>query len=651
MACACVLVYVGSLLSTLPLPAVVPVAWAVGCLTAWRWPKPSLIAWLACAPLLPIVPALAHWPSLSLPSLWLSALAIPAWIRLAAGPGLPVLPRAAVCWLLIATASLVVVLYPLHAAHDGAAAFLWEIHRYLRQDVLTTTAQRPRLSPILAWAVVAEGMVALWVCLFTFRDPSRHSAAWIRAAAVALAVGAVAVGFWAVWQRWTGRHLLLSWIELDPYIVRVNASFTDVNALGAYLASMLPLIVALALDWRDRRMMLVHVAGALAVVGGLIFTASRAAWGGAALAMAIVAWGVLRWRLVAWGAPTYHKLRRAAALTALIALVALAGLTVSATMGDVRVHEQRNLSDVLLHTLNLRAPVEERFKGRPQLWTAALRMVEARPLTGIGIGRYFKDVYAWAPEQDALIRPQENAHNYFLQVAAETGWPGLIALVVLMGGAAWSALRVVRSGSDPGARRLALGTLAGIVAFSTTLLTGHSLLLREGQLTFWPLIGLALLLARERDADASRVGGLRRLVVPLAAAIFLVTLPVRLLHATPLPLRTSGFFAEEEDSSGTWFQWTGARATIDVPSQARVVTLEARARAPFPQTIQVWIDGRHVDNVPAIAAQWVPLRYVFAAEGSSRRYVRLELRIGPPWRAPDDGRELGVMVRNITWAR
>jgi putative inorganic carbon (HCO3(-)) transporter len=649
-ACAGVIVYVGGpLFAQGELPLVVRLAWPAAIAGAWRWPRASLVLWLAAAPLLPVAPALLGWPPFSLPSAWLAALALPAWVRVVRQPEPPALPRAGACWLLIASASLLVVLGALRGGKDDLGPFLFEVHRYLWNDLLTTTTQRPVLAPILAWAVVAEGMLVLWLVAITFRDGSRTRQPWVHTATTAMVVAASAVGVWSVWQRWTERDLLLNWVELDPYMVRVNASFTDVNALGAYLASLLPLVLAMIAGAGTRAWRLACGSAAAAVVAGILFTGSRAAWGAAAIATTGFVLGLLRWRLVDWSPAVYRTIARAAAVAAVVVAVALMGLSAWATARDVRLYQQRSYRDALLHTLNLRASADERFKGRPQLWAAAVRMVTAEPLTGVGIGRYFKVVYAWAPRQEELPRPQENAHNYFLQVAAETGWPGLVAFLALLGLAFSSSARTIRSTAPIGTRRLALALACGITAFAVSLLTGHSLLLHEGQITFWPLVGAAVLLGRAWSPPREGRAAWQRWVVPVAALLLLVTLPMR-GEAEPAGnvVRTRGLFDEEVLPDGTTFRWTGSSATIEVPAEARVVTLEARFAAPFPQSMQVRCDDALIDNVPPMEGHWLTLRYTLPPDRTGSRSRRFELNVTPTWTR--DGREVGVMIGRIEWA-
>jgi len=72
--------------------------------------------------------------------------------------------------------------------------------------------------------------------------------------------------------------------------------------------------------------------------------------------------------------------------------------------------------------------------GRLDGWRAAVWMAREHPLTGVGVGAYrtefiraktalLREGVAFFPEQPNVVFA--NAHNELLEVAAETGWPGL----------------------------------------------------------------------------------------------------------------------------------------------------------------------------------------------------------------------------------
>jgi O-antigen ligase len=96
-------------------------------------------------------------------------------------------------------------------------------------------------------------------------------------------------------------------------------------------------------------------------------------------------------------------------------------------------------------------------------WQAAAMMFAERPLLGVGIGNYAPAYPAYAlPRWDD---PLGHAHNYYLNVAAETGIIGLTAYSILWAAAFWQSWRAVRV-TRGWHRGIAAGLLGMLVALS-----------------------------------------------------------------------------------------------------------------------------------------------------------------------------------------
>ena len=98
-------------------------------------------------------------------------------------------------------------------------------------------------------------------------------------------------------------------------------------------------------------------------------------------------------------------------------------------------------------------------------WHAGIRTVQLFPLTGVGVGGYYR-VYPFVRSPDAPGPDDPIAfdpHNFYLSVAAETGLVGLAAFV-------WTIVAFAREARDalaharPEARRFGLAVLAGLLA-------------------------------------------------------------------------------------------------------------------------------------------------------------------------------------------
>ena len=69
-----------------------------------------------------------------------------------------------------------------------------------------------------------------------------------------------------------------------------------------------------------------------------------------------------------------------------------------------------------------------------------------------------------------------------------------------------------------------------------------------------------------------------------------------------------------------------------------------RSVAPFAQTVSIKLNGEEIDRLTLADHGWRPLRYQLPPRVRESAYYKVELEVGPVWRPPNDGRELGVML-------
>lgn len=89
--------------------------------------------------------------------------------------------------------------------------------------------------------------------------------------------------------------------------------------------------------------------------------------------------------------------------------------------------------------------------GRRNIWKRGLRYMTSNPLTGLGIGNFDRAEGTFAPKWNNINPSVAGSyvkwsapHNSFIQVGAETGFPGLILLVLLVFGGMFSMFRLHR---------------------------------------------------------------------------------------------------------------------------------------------------------------------------------------------------------------
>ncbi|MEM9291315.1 MAG: O-antigen ligase family protein [Acidobacteriota bacterium] len=245
--------------------------------------------------------------------------------------------------------------------------------------------------------------------------------------------------------------------------------------LGVFLV--LPLLVALervlSCEGNQRWLWLIS---AVLSFGGLLTTQTLTALLAAALGSAILLGSELR-RRVATGQLSGSRVMAALALVA----TALGVLVVFAPPLQERVEGKAKQL--------LRGQWDEVLTGRLDGWKAALYMAEENPLTGVGLGAYAAE---FAPAKLDLLdsgvsfyrfNPQVmfvNAHNEYLEVAAELGLPGALALL-------WGLiclLRRLRGAGWQDPRTLALAR-SGVAALGVLALAQFPFRLA---LTAWPAL-------------------------------------------------------------------------------------------------------------------------------------------------------------------
>jgi hypothetical protein len=198
-----------------------------------------------------------------------------------------------------------------------------------------------------------------------------------------------------------------------------------------------------------------------------------------------------------------------------------------------------------------------------------------------------------------------------------------------------------------------VGLIAGLAAYTLTMIPGDRLILREDVVTFAALLALVACLrdvipspqAAFRSARARREAWMPRVALIVMAAI-LATVPLRAV----LERRTIRFdritfgLHEVEGASDPRFRWTTGHATYYRPSSDQQLTLQVRSVAPFSQTVSVILNGAEIDRLTLTDHAWRPLRYQLPPRVRESAYYKVELEVGPVWRPPNDGRELGVML-------
>lgn len=281
---------------------------------------------------------------------------------------------------------------------------------------------------------------------------------WLIFGVVLAALANAVIGLYTFLGGSGALHLLIN----DRFF-RAFGTFGQPNPFGGFMGLIAPLAAGAAWgylilawqQWRDTRSLhrgylfcTMFYTGATAFIAlGVIISWSRGAWLGFAVAMLIVVVLLPRRRwfsavvlavLIIGGGFVWSSGRLPTAITERIS---------SATQELFNIQDVRGV-DI---TPDNYAVVE-----RLAHWQAALNMASAHPFLGIGFGNYEA-----AYDQYRILNwrePLGHAHNYYLNVLAETGIIGLTCYIVLWFGVIWSTWRVLKH-PDALARSVAVGLL------------------------------------------------------------------------------------------------------------------------------------------------------------------------------------------------
>jgi putative inorganic carbon (HCO3(-)) transporter len=293
------------------------------------------------------------------------------------------------------------------------------------------------------------GYVALYFVGVHFFGSKRGVHRLVRLAAiVALPVAAYGVVQLFIPPLFYGEAFTREWYG-GLGILRVPSTVGGPVVFGGYLASVIPLLLVLAIT-SGGVARAVWLSGSCVAIVALALTLTRGAWLAAVLGVIVVAVGVgrLEWR---------RQLTVSACILAAVVLAAAVLITVVATPGTIGTRVATTV-----------ATQSGSVGSRLFIWQRTVDLIRARPLLGWGI-ETLREIFPY--ERTSLVRyfglrPViiDRAHNDTLQMAVSVGVPGAAAyvavwlLVIIVGVRLWRR----EAGAD---RLLAAGWLGALTGY------------------------------------------------------------------------------------------------------------------------------------------------------------------------------------------
>ena len=202
--------------------------------------------------------------------------------------------------------------------------------------------------------------------------------------------------------------------------MRAHGNFGQPNPFAGYLGTIFPLALAMAAIPQAGRFRGLALAAAACTGLGIALSLSRGAWLGLVVALAAMA--------LAWSSRTRRLVPPVLVVLLLVGLLGVVGALppalatrITSVTNNFGIFDARQV-----------APTSENFAvvERMAHWQAGWEMFLDHPLRGVGPGNYpavYQDYYisGW---KEAL----GHAHNYYLNMAAEAGLPGLFALLLVL---------------------------------------------------------------------------------------------------------------------------------------------------------------------------------------------------------------------------
>lgn len=320
---------------------------------------------------------------------------------------------------------------------------------------LVATAGAQDLSvAVHALRLLAGGMLLAYAIATLVRR--RAQVRWVLGAS---AFAAAAIGGYATFQQVTGANTGIGFLTSSGTVIsRVTAGFVHPNLLGGFLVVLVPLCLGAAILERRGRLLFLAAAGLASL--GLYASFSRGALIGLACSSLLFVRG-----------------RRLMLLVPL--LVLMLGLTAPKLLTERFANVTEHGGDV---------------SSRVDIWRTAEEIWLQHPIAGVGLGN-FPQAYAATriPGKEFLpgldLQPPPHAHNIFLELLAEEGVLGFLALIALLSWGARGALRL-RGSPDRWASTMGTTCLAALVGFVLHNLFDYTLIDSATTLFLWAVLAL-----------------------------------------------------------------------------------------------------------------------------------------------------------------
>lgn len=278
-------------------------------------------------------------------------------------------------------------------------------------------------------------------------------------------LSALIVSLLGIYQKFTGVQMRPEWLDVDnnPDIAaRVYSVFLNPNILAEYLVFLTPIAVGITWYTKDLKKKILFSIATICLLGCLMLTLSRGGWLGI-FAAAFIFVMLIDKRLLLLAIP--------------IIILAIMFL-------PEKVIERLGSIGSTLDSSNM---------YRIKIWQITLELIKDHSIGGVGFGHIpYKETF----ETYIRTMPIFHAHNSYLQMAAETGIPGLfIFLMMILSNIKEGYVNLVKS-DDKYYKYVGAGCIASIVGILTHGMFEHFLYIPRIIFTFWIVMALIITMVK-----------------------------------------------------------------------------------------------------------------------------------------------------------
>jgi len=311
--------------------------------------------------------------------------------------------------------------------------------------------------------------------------------------------------------------------------------FGDHQLYGSCLMALLPVAAAVAVSEKAPGRQLFARCATVLAAAGLLISHSRSAWIGGAVALTL---------LVVVSVLQLVRRQRSSAHVKVAEVAVPAVLLVMAVGFFLYLWPHSSTVLGRATTLN-QVSTDFTWGTRQATWAGAQKMIAQSPWTGKGLGGsvYLMNNYAGVglPLDTLHIRPSlgEQAHNLYLQTAADMGIPGLLVFLSIPATLLFFGVRRVMHMDDGIRKTLLLGAMAATVGVLVDAIASPSWQVGTVSMFMWLLLGIVATCMQpnaKRERTASLDLGQQPAVRPVFAFASLglaVLLPTAAMAATP----------------------------------------------------------------------------------------------------------------------